>query len=160
MQYDLCRQIRTNGRRCHSPSLKGGIWCFFHASQHRSHRAFRHTDATRGYLIPGQHIELAPIEDRDSVQLALSMVINALAVGQLDPKRANSLLYGLQLASYNASRVILPHAVDVVRETETSEEGIAIAEPETHEFIPFDPAQEQQEEEALEDSEESGEEAW
>lgn len=57
---------------------------------------------TRGYLISGQHIELTALEDRESVQVALSVVINALATGNLDIKRATALLYGLQLASSNA----------------------------------------------------------
>jgi hypothetical protein len=71
MQYDLCRHIKTNGLRCQDAAL---------------------TEATRGYLIPGQHIELTALEDheedRKSVQVSLSVVINALATGQLEIKRA------------------------------------------------------------------------
>lgn len=84
MPYPLCRHIKTNGLQCEAPSLTGESFCYFHTRLHQRHAAFRHTDRTRGYLVPGQHIELAPIEDRDSVQLALSLVINALAAGQLE----------------------------------------------------------------------------
>jgi hypothetical protein len=116
MQYDLCRHIKTNGLQCKGAALAGGIWCYFH---HQRHSAFRPTQATRGYLIPGQHIELAALEDRESVQVALSVVINALATGQLDIKRATALLYGLQLASNNARGLHTePYAANVVRAIE------------------------------------------
>lgn len=50
-------------------------------------------------------IELHAIEDLASIQRALSVVINAVAAGTLDPARAKVLLYGLQIASANARRV-------------------------------------------------------
>ena len=130
MQLALCRHIKTNGTRCKAPSLSDGTWCYFHHRLHQRHTAFRPTAASRGYLIPGQHIELSTLEDRESVQVALSVVINALATGQLDIKRATALLYGLQLASNNAARLqTTPYAPDVVRSVEPSPEGIDLAEP-------------------------------
>ena len=130
MQYALCRHIKTNGTRCQSPSLTDGLWCYFHHRLHQRHNNFRPTPATRGYLIPGQHIELSTLEDRESVQVALSVVINALATGQLDIKRATALLYGLQLASNNACNLqTKPFAPDVVRSVESSPEGLDLAQP-------------------------------
>jgi len=130
MQLALCRHIKTNGTRCQSPSLTDGLWCYFHHRLHQRHNTFRPTPATRGYLIPGQHIELSTLEDRESVQVALSVVINALATGQLDTKRATALLYGLQLASNNAGNLqTKPSAPDVVRSVESSPEGLDLAEP-------------------------------
>jgi len=130
MQYTLCRHIKTNGTRCQAPSLTNRTWCYFHHSLHQRHSTFRPTAATRGYLIPGQHIELTALEDRESVQVALSVVINALATGQLDIKRATALLYGLQLASNNARGLhTKPFAPDVVRTIESSPEGLDLAEP-------------------------------
>ena len=112
------------------PSLTEGDWCYFHSRLHQRHSGFRHTSATRGYLIPGQHIELSPLEDRESVQVALSLVINALATGQLDIKRATALLYGLQLASNNARGLHTePYATNTVRTIEPSPEGLDLAEP-------------------------------
>jgi hypothetical protein len=97
---------------------------------HQRHTAFRHTQATRGYLIPGQHIELIALEDRESVQVALSVVINALATGQLDIKRATALLYGLQLASNNARGLRTePYVASTVRTIEPSPEGLDLAQP-------------------------------
>src|SRR6202035_5481683 len=124
----LCRHIKTDGRRCKSPSLTGGIWCYFHSRLHRRHT--RPNQAARGHLIPGPHIELAALEDRESVQAALSVVINALATGNLDVKRATALLYGLQLASSNARGLRTePFAANIVRTIEPSPEGLDLAEP-------------------------------
>ena len=137
MSYRLCRHIKTNGLQCHSPALDDGHWCYFHHRLHGRHEKYRTTEANRGYLIPGQHVELAVLEDRESVQVALSVVINALASGNLDIKRATALLYGLQLASNNARGLRTePFAPDVVRSIEPSPEGLDLAEPGTAEEEP------------------------
>jgi hypothetical protein len=129
MQYELCRHVKTNGTRCKSPSLDGAKWCYFHNRFHQRHTTYRHTEATRGYLVPGQHIELTALEDRESVQLALSCVINALATGRLEAKRATALLYGLQLASTNARGLYVePSATNVVRTVEPTHDGLDLAE--------------------------------
>jgi hypothetical protein len=128
MQYTLCRHIKTNGLQCKAAALTEGIWCYFHSRLHQRHTTFRQTDATRGYLIPGQHIELSALEDRESVQVALSVVINALATGKLDIKRATALLYGLQLASNNARGLYTePYSAKIVRNVESSPEGLDLA---------------------------------
>ncbi|RXH55594.1 hypothetical protein [Granulicella sibirica] len=158
MVYTLCRHIRTNGRRCRAASLNESSWCFFHKRLHTSHQRFRHTEATRAYLIPGQHLELAPIEDRESVQLALSMVINALAVGQLETKRATALLYGLQLAGMNVNRLNPPPAAEVVRGITEEPEGLILAEPETHELPTLQPVEEKDEEDLEDEDFEEGDE--
>ncbi|WP_353070277.1 hypothetical protein RBB75_09355 [Tunturibacter empetritectus] len=130
MQYTLCRHVKANGTRCQAPSLTGQTWCYFHSRLHQSHQKFRYTGAARGYLMAGQHIELTTLEDRESVQVALSTVINALATGNLDIRRATALLYGLQLASNNASSLITkPYAARVVRDVESSPEGLDLAQP-------------------------------
>lgn len=130
MQYPLCRHIRTNGSQCKSPSLTEKDWCYYHDRLHQRHSGYRYTKATQGYLLPGQHIQLSPLEDRDSVQVALSQVINALATGRLETKRAMALLYGLQLASTNAARPRAQLAShEIVRSAEPTPEGLDLAEP-------------------------------
>jgi hypothetical protein len=127
-----CRHIKTNGTRCGSPSLTESQWCYFHQRLHQRHASFRHTEATRGYLIPGHHLELTALEDPESVQLALSLVINALATGHLETNRATALLYGLQLASINATRLQLePYPPSVVRSVTSSPDGLDLAHPAT-----------------------------
>jgi hypothetical protein len=131
MQYPICRHIKTNGLQCQSPSLTEADYCYFHTRLHQRHAGFRSASATRtSYFIPGQDIELTALEDRESVQIALSVVINALATGNLEPKRATALLYGLQLASINSAHLHLkPYAPKVVRTIDSSPEGLDLAEP-------------------------------
>jgi hypothetical protein len=105
MQADICRHIKTSGAQCRAVALTGSAFCYYHRRLHTSHAPYRHSDATRGYLLPGQHIQLAPLEDRESVLLAASQVVNALATGNLDIGRATALFYGLQVAGAYA-----PHA--------------------------------------------------
>jgi hypothetical protein len=156
-QFPICRHIKTNGLQCHSPALDDSQWCYFHHRLHGRHEKYRITEATRGYLIPGQHIELAALEDRESVQVALSVVINALASGNLDIKRATALLYGLQLASNNARGLRTePFAANIVRTIEPSPEGLDLAEPRTVEEEPggnltWEPIEEGDEEQQKED---------
>jgi hypothetical protein len=130
MQYQLCRHVKTNGLQCKAAALNGELWCYFHHRLHQRHSTFRLTEATRGYLVPGQHIQLTALEDRESVQVALSVVINPLATGQLDIKRATALLYGLQLASNNARGLHTePYAANTVRAIQPSPDGLDLAEP-------------------------------
>ena len=157
MSYRLCRHIKTNGLQCHSPALDDGQWCYFHHRLHGRHEKYRTTEATRGSLIPGQHIELAALEDRESVQVALSVVINALASGNLDIKRATALLYGLQLASNNIRGLRTePLAANIVRTIEPSPEGLDLAEPgavveEASDNLTWEPVEEDDEEQQKED---------
>lgn len=156
MSYHLCRHIRTNGRRCKAASLQGNIWCFYHQRLHATHQAFRQTEATRGYLIPGQNIELTTLEDRESIQLALSVVINSLATGHLDTKRATALLYGLQVASSNAANLDSQPGREAVRILNASPEGLDIAEPAIHHPSTLNPARDDDDDND-DDEEEHGE---
>src|SRR5271168_2813120 len=123
-------------------------------------KTFSPTEATRGYLVPGQNIQLSALEDRESVRVALSVVINALATGSLDIERATALLHGLQLASNNASGLHTePSANTIVRSIEPSTEGLDLAQPgalETDDLYHFneDDDEEEEEEEEEEDDNE------
>ncbi len=149
MQVPICRHIKTNGLQCQAPSLNQRPYCYFHNRLLQRHTSFRHTETTRGYLIPGQHLELSALEDRESVQIALSVVINALATGQLDTRRATALLYGLQLASMNAANLHLkPYAPDIIRSIASTPDGLDLAEPGTMlDLSPYDDEDEDEDEE-------------
>jgi hypothetical protein len=97
-----CRHIKTNGLTCKSPALRGELRCFYHRGQMLRHSRFNSFSNPPGLVKRGEHMPLIPIDDHDSVQLALSMVINGLAIGHLEPTRAKALLYGLQIAANNA----------------------------------------------------------
>jgi hypothetical protein len=130
MQYPLCRHIKTNGIQCKSPALASGLYCFFHERFYARHNPFRKTPVGHAPMIPGHHIQLEPLEDSESVQIALSVVINALATGQLESRRATALLYGLSLASVNVCRLnSAPLPSRVVRTVEQSTDGQDLAKP-------------------------------
>jgi hypothetical protein len=119
----ICRHIKTNGCRCQSAAITGSIFCFYHRTFRRSHAAA--CTAKIGPLRPetvqyllenGQNpaqfatspaYAFPPLEDAESVQLAISLLFAAIAAGQIDPVQARSLLYALQVASANV-RALAP----------------------------------------------------
>jgi hypothetical protein len=70
-------------------------------------------------------LDLPPVEDSASIQLALIDVLQALAANQLDAKRAGLLLYGLQVASANAAKMHIP--IGGVRSVTFTEQGTPLA---------------------------------
>jgi hypothetical protein len=99
-----CRHIRTNGRRCGTPSLRGEHLCYQHHAAHRP-EARRDAEAiAAGYPIQQPVLHFDSFEDRPAVQACLLEVMNRIANNSLDTKRAGLLLYGLQIASNNLPR--------------------------------------------------------
>ena len=131
------------------PSLREATYCYFHTRLHKRHAGFRPQGEAARYVIAGQHVQLLPLEDRESVQTALSVVINALALGQLETQRATALLYGLQLAAMNAAKLnTQPYAPNIVRTIDSSPEGLDLAEPGTTiEFLNEEEPEDEDEEE-------------
>ena len=70
-------------------------------------------------------LELPPLVDTSSIQLALTDILQALAANELDPKRAGLLLYGLQVASANVQKMHIP--ADGVRSVTYTEDGAPLA---------------------------------
>lgn len=129
MSYDLCRHIKTNGKVCNSPALTGQSFCYFHRKLRTRHRQLVTSKATPaltadvvhevvydgdGYPVPqplptpavspmSAEFDLPLLEDRESVQVAISLVVSAIARNRIDSRRAAAILYGLQLASNNAA---------------------------------------------------------
>ena len=128
MTVDLCRHIKTNGKVCNSPALTRSAFCYFHAKLRRRHRTLVHTAQpaiqtyeiaydTHGYPIPQPlpepasnaataELDLPLLEDAESVQVALSIIVSAIAHNRIDSRRAAAILYGLQLASANARHTV------------------------------------------------------
>src|SRR6266702_1346208 len=118
MQVDLCRHIKTNGLQCRGAALCNSVFCYFHSRLHNSHELYRNKVHFQSAQIPHpRFLQLPAVEDRESAQLAISCVINALATGCLTPKQANSLFYGLQLAAANARGLrIMRRPTQIVRD--------------------------------------------
>jgi hypothetical protein len=101
------------------------MFCFYHAELERRHRrcsARRSTVPTVVHPMTQQDgaqsdplyaqlpepwlpFDLPRLEDRHAIQVALSLIITALAQQRIDPKRAALLFYGLQIASTNARQL-------------------------------------------------------
>ena len=60
--YQLCRHIKTNGKRCQSPALGELAYCYFH------NRA--HTMAAPKYFV-FDDLKLPMLEDSASIQVAI-----------------------------------------------------------------------------------------
>ncbi len=126
MAFELCRQIMTNGRRCHSPALNGENWCFFHHRLHFRRRAL-HVPNPAAPPRP-RHLLIPPVEDCVAVQVALSLVIEGAASGAIDEKLARVLLRGLQIAARNAANLETKLTPDeCVRSYRPTLDGIELA---------------------------------
>jgi len=122
--YPICAHIKTNGRRCQSPALRGHPLCYFHRKLRRVHRPAVTPEVELAKWSPQRvqyyrdhgldpleyaagaprsgTLKIIPLEDAESVQLAISSLYAAIAVHEVDPAHARNLLYALQLASSNA----------------------------------------------------------
>jgi hypothetical protein len=143
METVICRHIKTNGRRCKSPSLGLSAFCYFHSRLHRRHKNLLEnapallenysnpTSSATGqpqYLPDPLELELPPLEDAESIQVSISLLVAALARNRIDSKRAAVLLYGLQLASSNARSIIIePATTSIIRNLARTKSGIDLA---------------------------------
>jgi hypothetical protein len=73
-------------------------------------------------------LDLPPLEDRESIQIALSMLVTAMAQNRIDAKRTSGIVYALQVASNNAHMLRnKPSPSQIVVETVLDEDGKQIA---------------------------------
>jgi hypothetical protein len=82
----------------------------------------------------GVTLDFPPLEDRDSIQIAISMVISALGQGLIETRRAGMMLYALQVASANAKT--LTHDADSVTDVVPAPDGRDLAPDEDPEPEP------------------------
>jgi hypothetical protein len=146
-----CHHIRVNGIRCGSPRLTGKQFCFWHNKVNNTHsepdniifrdhffnennviereqNAFKDYDFRNRRPNGPRAVELPPLEDPESIQLALSMVVAAIADGRIEIKRAGIMIYALQVASQNVLRTKRA-AEDSVQDIITDYAGREIAAP-------------------------------
>jgi hypothetical protein len=145
METAICRHIKTNGRRCKSPSLRVSAFCYFHSRLLRRHKHLVETAPVLSVNHPNPpasaaetpqylpetvplELDLPPLEDVESIQVSISLLVAALARNRIDSKRAAVLLYGLQLASTNARSVTIePAANSIVRTLARTKSGLDLA---------------------------------
>jgi hypothetical protein len=87
-QSPRCEHMRLNGHRCAAPARSGSPWCIFHSGDYEGH-----------FPITG-----VP-EDAATIQVEIGRVIRLLHHQQIEPRAAALILYGLQIASQNVTRL-------------------------------------------------------
>jgi hypothetical protein len=102
-----CEHLKINGTQCGSPALKRNHFCFFHKRWYETLIVLNANRARRGRVA----LDLPVLEDANSVQVSLMQVMRLILNGQLDTKTVGLLLYALQTASSNLSRIDFEPAV-------------------------------------------------
>jgi hypothetical protein len=102
-----CEHVKSNGEFCGSPALRGRNYCYFHLTligrRLRAERHYERAQATSQATSDNAvvRLDLPPLEDPNSIQVALMQVVDALLANRIDSKRAGLVLYALQTASSN-----------------------------------------------------------
>ena len=98
MQTRTCDYVKPNGEFCGSLALRGRDYCHFHLCYAgRRVRADKQDQTTDGPTL----LDLPPLEDVNSIQIAVMQVMDALQRRRISPKVSGQLLYALQIASMN-----------------------------------------------------------
>src|SRR5579864_3689752 len=105
-----CRHTKTDGIRCGSPAMRSHSFCYYHNRLRADMK--RHSSAEAREL----PLQLPPLEDAHSIQLALMEVGHAVLTDRISDKKAGLLLYMLQTASINLKRLEEDHAEQLVRQ--------------------------------------------
>jgi len=96
-----CEHLKINGTQCGSPALRRNHYCYFHKNWQETRIVLNANRARRARAT----LDLPVLEDANSVQVSLMQVMRLILNGQIDPKTAGLLLYALQTASANLSRI-------------------------------------------------------
>ena len=84
-----CEHEFTSGERCRAPRLRGKKLC-------RMHERMKEAEAVK--------LDLGPLEDPDSIQVAIKKLQKTVIDGTLDYKQIGHLAYLIQLAAWNVTR--------------------------------------------------------
>lgn len=105
-----CRHFKTDGIRCGSPAMRGHSFCYYHNRLRADMK--RHSSADAREL----PLQLPPLEDAHSIQLALMEVGHAILTDRISERKGGLLLYMLQTASSNLKRLQEDRSEQLVRQ--------------------------------------------
>ncbi len=157
MPTAYCRHIRPSGRRCQMFALRNKSFCYHHESANAHLRTLHPPDDGTANLIHPMNLtadtfreplvaqyyshtrgpldlRFPPLEDANSIQIALSMLITALGQNRIEARRATTMLYALQVASANA-RNLTHNESCVVTDTMFDDDGNLLSPDEDPEEI-------------------------
>jgi hypothetical protein len=110
MHVKLCAFTKKDGTPCRAVAITGRSHCIFHQPSRRQQR-IRTT--------PAMHLD--SLEDRHSILMAMSGVINAAVSGFVGPKRAATLLERIRHANDSLARRERPEEIEeIYREPQTN----------------------------------------
>ncbi len=89
---DRCKHRRVDGERCGAPRIKGTNLCYMH---------------TRLEEAKAVKLDLGPMEDADSIQVAIKKLQAAVIDGTLDHRQVSQLAYLIRLAAWNVTRTTM-----------------------------------------------------
>ncbi len=84
-----CRHVYLNGDQCGAPRVKGRKLCHMHERMEEAKT---------------EKLDLGPIEDPDSIQVAIKRLQGAIIEGKLDHRQVGQLAYTIQMAAWNVTR--------------------------------------------------------
>src|SRR5271165_3189513 len=117
MSVNHCRHIKEDGVFCQGPPLHGREYCHFHLQALGRRMRMARERARRE-----PHVLILPLlEDMNALQVARMQVLDALAAGQLEERRAGLLLYGLQQASTDLRSQTAAPSLGVYDASDTAE---------------------------------------
>jgi len=95
MQYPTCRHVKADGAYCGSPALRDHKYCYYHLMERG--RRLRRARALRENV--PYRLDIPSLDNLYAIRNAITEVVQALGSGQLDPRAAGKMLYGIQQAS-------------------------------------------------------------
>ncbi len=116
--YQICRHIKTNGKRCHSPALRGSAYCYYHVRTQAM--------AAPNY-IKFDDLKLPLLKDSASIQVAISKITAAFLSSRIDARRTGLLHYAVQIASQNIDRTSDRENSEIVHSMTVTDEGDEMA---------------------------------
>ena len=97
---EACQRIKLDGEPCRSAALRGKKFCYYHL-----HSGPPPADVSNHAVIPQVQFHLPLLDDANSIQATITLVCEHLLHRRLEPKKAGILLYAMQVASSNLSRM-------------------------------------------------------
>ena len=95
MQYPTCRHVKADGAYCGSPALRDHKYCYYHLMERG--RRLRRARALRENV--PYRLDIPSLDNLYAIRNAITEVVQAVGSGQLDPRAAGKMLYGIQQAS-------------------------------------------------------------
>ena len=90
--YPECRFVKSDGRRCHSPAMRGMAYCYFH-------QPARRLGVPKGRPQKPIHLELPTGNDDKSYQRSVTKLRRLVAEGRVSHQRADTYLFALSVAA-------------------------------------------------------------